>query len=126
MLKSMCSERYIYQITHAHDTPFHVQGWTGLVLLLVLAFVVGFSEELVVRSYLIPRLERLLHSAWASVLVSAAVFGLLHWRSGILTMCHAFLAGIVYGIAFVLTRRLWPVALAHAMYDFSAFLSDAG
>jgi membrane protease YdiL (CAAX protease family) len=126
ILKSMCSERYIYQITHAHDTPFHVQGWTGLVLLLVLAISVGFSEELVLRSYLIPRLERLLHSTWASVLVSAAVFGLLHWKSGILNVCHAFLAGIVYGIAFVWTRRLWPVAIAHAMYDFSAFLSDAG
>jgi membrane protease YdiL (CAAX protease family) len=126
ILKSMCSERYIYQITHAHDIPFHVQGWTGLVLLLVLAFVVGFSEELVLRSYLIPRLERLLHSTWASVLVSAAVFGLLHWKSGILNVCHAFLAGIVYGVAFAWTRRIWPVAVAHAAYDFSAFLSHAG
>jgi membrane protease YdiL (CAAX protease family) len=126
ILKSVCSERYIYQLTHTHDIPFHVHGWNGLVLLFVLAFVVGFSEELVMRSYLIPRLERLLHSTWASVLVGATVFGLLHWKSGILNVCHAFIAGIVYGIAFVWTRRLWPVAIAHAMYDFSAFLSDAG
>ena len=41
-------------------------------------------------------------------------------------MCHAFLAGIVYGIAFAWSRRFWPVAIAHAMYDFSAFLSHAG
>jgi membrane protease YdiL (CAAX protease family) len=124
ILKSMCSERYIYRIIHPRETPFHVHGWTGLVLLLILAIIVGFSEELVVRSYLIPRLERLLHSTWASVLVSAAVFGLLHWRSGILSVCSAFFGGIVYGIAFVWTRRFWPVAIAHAMYDFSAFLSD--
>jgi membrane protease YdiL (CAAX protease family) len=95
-------------------------------VLLVLAIAVGFSEELVARGYLIPRLERLLRSTWASVLVSAAVFGLLHWRSGVLTVCHAFLGGIVYGIAFAWTRRLWPVAIAHAMYDFSAMLYGAG
>jgi membrane protease YdiL (CAAX protease family) len=125
ILKSIFSERYIYQVAHTHDPPFHAQGWSGLVLLLVLAIVVGFSEELVVRGYLIPRLERLLQSTWASVLTSAAVFGLLHWGSGVLSMCNAFLGGIVYGIAFVWTRRLWPVAIAHSMYDFSTLLYHA-
>jgi hypothetical protein len=70
---------------------------------------------------LIPRLERLLRSTWASVLVSAAVFWLLYWGNGILSMCHAFLGGIVYGIAFAWTRRLWPVAIAHAAHDFPLF-----
>jgi membrane protease YdiL (CAAX protease family) len=125
ILGSMFSERYIYQLTHAHSSVYHVQGWIGLVTLLVLAISTGFSEELIVRGYLIPRLERLLHSTWASVLVSAAIFGLLHWQRGAITICHAFCGGIVYGIAFAWTRRLWPVAIAHAMYDFSAFLYHA-
>jgi membrane protease YdiL (CAAX protease family) len=126
ILKSMYSERYVYQLIHTPRPSYHAQGWIGLVTLLVLAIAIGFSEELLLRGYLIPRLERLLRSTWASVLVSAAVFGLLHWRSGVLTVCHAFLGGIVYGIAFAWTRRLWPVAIAHAMYDFSAMLYGAG
>jgi membrane protease YdiL (CAAX protease family) len=77
------------------------------------------------RGYLFTRLEQLLRSTWAAVLLSAAVFGLMHWFGGPFNVCDAFLAGIVYGIAFAWTRTLWPVVIAHALYDFSVFLHRA-
>jgi membrane protease YdiL (CAAX protease family) len=126
ILQSVYSERDFYQLIHSPRSSYSAHGWSGFVALLVLAISVGFSEELFARGYLIPRLERLLESTWASVIASAGVFGLLHWRSGILSMCSAFLGGIVYGIAFAWSRRIWPVAIAHAAHDFSVFLSHAG
>jgi membrane protease YdiL (CAAX protease family) len=126
ILKSIYSQRDIYQLMHASRPLYQAHGWTGLILLLVIASSVGFSEELIARGYLIPRLERLLESSWASVIASAGVFAVLHWHQGILSMCDAFIFGIVYGIAFVWTRRLWPVVIAHAAYDLSAFLYHAG
>jgi membrane protease YdiL (CAAX protease family) len=126
ILKSVYSERDFYQLIHAPRPSYDAHGWTGLVALLALAISVGFSEDLIARAYLIPRLERLLASTWASVVVSAGVFGALHWQRGNLSMCNAFLMGIVYGIAFVWTRRIWPVAIAHAAFDFSVFLFHAG
>jgi membrane protease YdiL (CAAX protease family) len=123
ILKSRYTERDFYQLIHAPHSSYDAHGWTGLVALLLLAISVGFSEELIARGYLIPRLERLLESTWASVIASAGVFGLLHWRSGVLSMCSAFLGGIVYGIAFAWSRRIWPVAIAHAAHDLSVFLS---
>ncbi len=126
ILKSMLSERHFDQIAHPHIALNYAQGWNGFVAILALAISVGFSEELVLRAYLIPRLERLLRSTWVSVLVSAAVFGLLHWQRGPRSVCGAFLGGIVYGIAFAWSRRLWPVAIAHAMYDLSGMLYHTG
>lgn len=123
ILKSRYTERDLYQLVHAHHSSYDAHGVTGIIALLLLAISVAFSEELIARGYLIPRLERLLESTWASVITSAGLFGILHWRSGILSMCSAFLGGIVYGIAFAWSRRIWPVAIAHAAHDFSAFLS---
>jgi membrane protease YdiL (CAAX protease family) len=100
------------------------QGVGDLLLFLVLALCVGFAEELSMRGYLIPRLERVLHSRRWALLVSAAFFGFVHLQAGILTVWHAFLSGIVYGIVFMWTRRLWPIAYAHALNDFAAFLFD--
>jgi membrane protease YdiL (CAAX protease family) len=123
---SICSEHYFYQITHSPDFSHYAHGWSGLMALLLLAIAVGFSEEFVFRAYVLPRLEQLLRSMPVAVLVSAAIFGLIHWQRGIVSMFSAFVMGIVYGIAFVWTRRLWPVAIAHAAHDFSAFLYHAG
>jgi membrane protease YdiL (CAAX protease family) len=100
ILRSMYSERDFYQLIHSPHSSYSAHGWSGFVALLVLAISVGFSEELFARAYLIPRLERLLESTWASVIASAVVFGILHWQRGILSMCSGFFFGIVYGIAF--------------------------
>jgi membrane protease YdiL (CAAX protease family) len=126
LVKSICSEHYFYQITHPPDFSHHAQGWSGLMALLLLAIAVGFSEELVFRAYVLPRLERLLRSTPVAVLATAAIFGLIHWQRGIVSTFSAFLIGVVYGIAFVWMRRLWPVVIAHAAHDFSAFLYHAG
>ena len=125
ILQSIYNERDFYQLTHSRRSSYSAHGWSGFVALLLLAISTGFSEELFARGYLIPRLERLLASTWASVIASAGVFGILHWQRGILSMCDAFLFGIVYGIAFAWSRRIWPVVIAHAAYDFSVFLSHA-
>ena len=125
ILKSIFSEPYTYQLTDAHHLPFHARGWSGFVTLLMLAISTGLSEELMMRGYFLTRFERLLRSTWASVLLTTIIFAALHWPSGILNTANAFLVGVVYGIAFVWTRRLWPVAIAHAVYDLPVFLHSA-
>jgi membrane protease YdiL (CAAX protease family) len=125
ILTSIYGAPYVYRLSQADIHVYHAHGWLGLVALFTRATVVGFSEELVARGYLIPRLERLLHSTLAAILVSAALFGLFHWQNGIFSVCNAILVGLVYGFAFAWTRRLWPLVIAHAVVDFSVFLNHA-
>jgi membrane protease YdiL (CAAX protease family) len=101
------------------------RGWAGVFLLLVLSVSIGLSEELAMRGYLIPRLERLLKSKLLAIVISSAFFGLWHLRRGIIAVWSAFWAGVIYGIVFVWTRRLWPSVFTHAAFDFVVFLSRA-
>lgn len=82
----------------------------------------GIAEELVVRAYLITRLRPLLGTAPA-LLVSAIVFASYHGYQGLHAMLLHVVGGVVLGLAFLATKRLAPLALAHAALDVRAFLA---
>lgn len=96
--------------------------------LMVGQFLVGaFCEELVLRAYLITRLERLLESRLQAVLLSAVAFASYHiyqGTGGILIYHCCF--GLFFGGFYVLVRRLWPFALAHALINILLTLQRVG
>jgi membrane protease YdiL (CAAX protease family) len=94
---------------------------TDYALVLLLAAAVGFSEELAMRGYLIPRLEHLLNSTPKSVLISSLIFASYHLYQGIGSTVWIFLTGLSFGCAYCWVRRLWPLAIAHAIMDVIAF-----
>ncbi len=98
------------------------EGIAGFLLLLVACGAGGFAEELVMRAYLIPRLERLLSSTWFAVVVTTTLFASYHIYQGTAGTISAAASGLVYAIAFCWSRRLWPVCLAHALHNILAYL----
>jgi uncharacterized protein len=86
----------------------------------ILSFVmVPFLEELIFRSALLGGLLILMpNRAWAAILLSAAVFGMLHLENSqatALTALGSTLGGVTYGIAFAATQNLWlPLGLHFA------------
>ena len=87
-------------------------------LLLVAASIAnGFAEELVIRTYLLSRLEALLKSTTLAVLITTAMFASYHIYQGMESAIGIFFLGLVYAIAFVRLRSLWPLAIAHAVTD---------
>jgi membrane protease YdiL (CAAX protease family) len=93
-------------------------GPLRFLLLLASCLCTAFAEELVMRGYLLTRLERLLRSTGLAILVTAALFASYHVYQGTIGLAGAAAMGLVYGIAFCLQRRLWPVCIAHAMWNF--------
>lgn len=85
------------------------------VLLVAMAIANGFAEELVVRAHLITRLRELTGPIRA-LLISTALFAAYHTYQGASVVTTAA-GGVVLGVIFLLTRRLWPVAIAHAVLD---------
>jgi membrane protease YdiL (CAAX protease family) len=115
-----------YKIPARHSSlrfnePDH--SCTGMLVLLILSLSIGFSEELITRGYLIPRLERIVKSKLWAIVISSAFFAGWHISNGIISVWSAFWAGMIYGIVFVWTRRLWPTIFTHALYDFLAYLT---
>lgn len=87
-------------------------------LWMVVGFVsAAYEEELVTRSYLITRLEVLFRSRGWAVLVSAILFASYHIYQGFGGALGALLFGLAYGVAFLGIRRIWPLAIGHALYN---------
>jgi CAAX protease family protein len=92
------------------------------VLVVLIAVVNGGTEELVMRGYLIPRIERYCGSALVAVIATSVMFGAYHLYYGYAGAIQITAMGLVLGGVFCATRRLWPVALAHMLADVLPYL----
>src|SRR5262249_41626066 len=78
----------------------------------------GFAEELVNRAYLVTRLERLLNSPLAAVILSAVVFSSYHVYYGFDgAMIWILMFGLMYALVFLALRRVWPLAIGHMLIN---------
>lgn len=95
-----------------------LQGTLDYLLMIVMFTVNAFYEELLFRSYLVTRLERLLQSKVKAVLLSTLVFTLYHVDYGLTdALAHVFLGGLIFGAVFLWVRRIWPFAIGHALHN---------
>lgn len=97
--------------------PGKPQGVAVGVSILLLAVAVGVWEELFFRGYLIARLEELTGKTWAAVVAAATLFSIGHFTQGPFGGLAAFLFGILFGTAFAMRRRLWPLVFAHTVVN---------
>ncbi len=115
---------FIRMLFHTHNpwSPLYaVAVPAGRALLLVgRSCAIGFAEELTLRAYLIPRVESLTNSTWTAICISVIAFAFGHIYLGQYSIISSAAGAVIFSIAFCVTRRLWPVALAHAIHDFVA------
>ena len=100
----------------------------NLLFLLDICLITGLDEEAFMRVLGIEAFERALDTKRA-VLASAALFALLHvvvpdisagqpvLFQTALKFVQALLFGVILGMLYAQTRRLWPCALVHAGFD---------
>ena len=112
----------VRQLLAHHTRIVHPVDGIEAAMGVITMICVSFTEELVMRGYLIPRMEQLLRWTWCGVLVSAGVFAYGHLYQGIGGAWQAFGFGVVFGVVFVYTRRIWPLVGAHALIDIIAML----
>lgn len=75
-------------------------------------FFVSLAEEALFRGYLQRRLTQL-SGPVPGLLLSALLFGISHLSCGELMVAYASLAGIIYGLAWMWSGRLWVSTLFH-------------
>ncbi|MCU5772878.1 CPBP family glutamic-type intramembrane protease [Erwiniaceae bacterium BAC15a-03b] len=89
----------------------HAPQWIGQFFLANLFFVC-LAEEALFRGYLQRRLSQFI-GPLAGLLISALLFGICHLSGGALLVLFATLAGVIYGLAWMWTGRLWVATLFH-------------
>ncbi len=113
-------------------------------------FLIGFSEEVIFRGYvqsaLIQRFRGKRGGIVFAVLLSSAVFGMMHlvngvgdidvgpgftvelemtaqsWANALVQAVYATLFGILFGAVLLKSNKLWPLILMHALVDFPSSL----
>ena len=99
-------------------------GGTGELLrvLVTIAILPGFMEELLFRGILFRWLEEFAGS-WFALATTSALFGLAHMFNPNATALSSFAialeAGVLLGGAYMLTRNLWMAIGLHAAWNFT-------
>jgi membrane protease YdiL (CAAX protease family) len=89
--------------------------WLGaLLMFLLVAGAVPFFEEVLFRGVLFTWLHSRL-GLWPAVLLSSALFGLAHLRTGPATAAATGAGGVILALAFYGSGSLWAAILIHAV-----------
>jgi membrane protease YdiL (CAAX protease family) len=91
--------------------------WFQAIQAVLIALTAGITEEIVVRGYAQTRLEQLRASTAVILLLPTALWGVLHVYQGLGAALTIFGLGLMYAWYFHRTRRLWPLILAHILFD---------
>lgn len=92
----------------------------SLVTNFVAFLLVGFNEEMVTRGYLMGSIKKLSNKVFALVLV-AILFSLMHIFNdsfSLVPFLNIFLAGILLGVVYIYTERLWFAISLHFTWNF--------
>ncbi|MEG0278890.1 MAG: CPBP family intramembrane glutamic endopeptidase [Morganella sp. (in: enterobacteria)] len=89
----------------------HFPDWLPVFIVTNL-FLVSLAEEALFRGALQQVLSRKL-PPYVALFIAAAVFGLVHIAGGPLLVVFAALAGVIYGLAWMWSGRLWVATLFH-------------
>lgn len=81
------------------------------------------AEEIVFRGYAIERLEYLTRSRVAALLISSIAFGVAHLRGwGAVQIIPTAIAGLIFGVLYLVRRNLPANVVAHFFTDAWGFL----
>jgi membrane protease YdiL (CAAX protease family) len=94
--------------------PTGSRDWLDWVMLMVSYFAMAALEEVSIRGYLFVRLRTVLASPVKAALISSLAWAGYHVYQGLLPVGVHFLEGLALAGVFVVSKRLWPLILAHA------------
>lgn len=87
-------------------------------LIVFTCITAGVVEELIIRGYLQPRLEIIFKNPVVAILISAAVFGALHFGyATVANVLGPFLFGILFGYYYWRYRSIKTLIICHTLWD---------
>jgi membrane protease YdiL (CAAX protease family) len=91
----------------------------SLPVLILFAITNAVFEETLESGYFIQSLQR--YGMWSAVLASACFRAFLHAYHGFAALIIIFPLGLVFAFIYWKWRRLWPLYVAHVLFDLAAY-----
>jgi membrane protease YdiL (CAAX protease family) len=99
-----------------------LHGWLHVFDAVFGLALAAYSEEIVFRRCARHVFQPYLNDGYALVIVTAILFGVYHWWTGIGNIVEAVLMGILLMLFYRRSATLWPVVLAHYLTDVVDFV----
>jgi len=112
---SPASQEVITLFSGIAHNPLLISIWLGPVVWIGVA---AFEE--LERVFMLNRLWKVWPQpvmVWLVLVLSAVLFALVHIYQDPLSMLFIFFQGLLYGWYYLQFGRLWPLIIAHAIYD---------
>jgi hypothetical protein len=94
------------------------------IFFILLVFSTGFCEEIVYRGFAITQLEKIGLNKWVALIIAALIFIGIH---GVNAYSRSFLfyfgGGLMFGLVFLISKRLLPSILIHLAINLSAMMA---
>lgn len=92
-------------------------------LIIFTCFTAGAVEELLMRGYIQPRIEKIYNNPYVGIFVSAALFGILHSTYGTIgQVLVPFFIGTVFASFYKIYSNIKILIICHFMYDFVSMM----
>lgn len=103
--------RTMYQLLQGHP-----------VYIFVISLTAGVAEELVFRGYLLTRLSGLFKEPHIPVIISSALFAIMHYGyHSLAQLLGTFFFGVFFSIFYIKYRNIHALIIAHFIIDLIAF-----
>ncbi|MEZ0327159.1 MAG: CPBP family intramembrane glutamic endopeptidase [Fimbriimonas sp.] len=91
----------------------------GLPCILTIAFLIlnSFSEEMVMRAFVMLRLKQLFRSTAVAVIVSSLFFAGYHIYQGVGGAISVLITGLIFGGFYIWQARVVPLIIAHTFMN---------
>jgi uncharacterized protein len=96
--------------------------WWRIPVLILAAFANGWAEEVIVVGYLLTRLRELGVGGTRALAYSSVLRGAYHLYQGFSAGLGNVAMGVVFGVVWRRSGRLWPLIVAHGLIDTVAFV----
>lgn len=81
----------------------------------------GFIEEVIFRGFYFNVLRDFIDNIFLLVLISSAVFGLIHWSNGLHAIISTSMIGVLFMVVVWKTKSVIPLIIVHFIINFVAY-----
>ena len=103
-------------------SPATVPGW---IVLCIICFFSAYLEESFFRYYLLSKRKEMRLNSASALTLSVTLFAVCHLYGGLWSFINAAISGTFLGLIFLRYNSIHGLAIAHALYNISAFVYNA-
>ncbi len=96
----------------------HLASSLSLPFFLLVVLINPAFEEIIETGYFVQSLQR--YGMWVAVLASALFRAFLHAYQGVSALLLVLPCGLIFGFVYWKWRCLWPLYIAHVIFDFDS------